>query len=55
VFLGSALVFAAGGILSAALFPSKARLAAMRESVSPDAATMTAERHGILEIDPIEV
>ena len=27
VFLGSALVFAAGGILSAALFPSKARLA----------------------------
>jgi MFS family permease len=39
VFLGSAIVFATGGILTAVLFPSKARLAAMRESVSPVAQT----------------
>ncbi len=33
-FLTSALVFAAGGVLAAALFPSKQRLAAMRESMT---------------------
>ena len=55
VFLGSTLVFAAGAILAAALFPSKARLAAMRQSVSPDAATMTPEQHTTIETDPIEV
>ena len=33
-FLTSALVFAAGGLLAAALFPSKQRLSAMRESVA---------------------
>jgi EmrB/QacA subfamily drug resistance transporter len=33
-FLTSALVFAAGGALAAALFPSKQRLTAMRESVA---------------------
>jgi hypothetical protein len=34
VFLTSALVFAVGGVLAAALFPSKQRLLAMRESVT---------------------
>jgi EmrB/QacA subfamily drug resistance transporter len=38
VFGSSALVFAAGAILAAALFPSKARLSAMRESVVSGAA-----------------
>jgi EmrB/QacA subfamily drug resistance transporter len=33
-FLTSALIFAVGGILAAVLFPSKARLAEMRQSVS---------------------
>jgi EmrB/QacA subfamily drug resistance transporter len=33
VFLAAALVFAVGGVLAAALFPSKERLRAMRESV----------------------
>ena len=33
-FLTSALVFAAGAVLAASLFPSKERLAAMRESVT---------------------
>ena len=33
-FLTSALVFAAGAVLAASLFPSKERLAAMRESVA---------------------
>jgi hypothetical protein len=55
VFLGSALVFAVGGMLAAALFPSKARLAAMRESVSPASATMTSEPNSVLQIEPIEV
>ncbi len=38
VFLGSCVVFAVGGALAAVLFPSKERLAAMRESVIPAAA-----------------
>jgi hypothetical protein len=33
VFLTSALIFAAGAVLAAVFFPSKARLAEMRESV----------------------
>ena len=33
VFMTSALIFAIGGVLAAAFFPSKARLTAMRESV----------------------
>jgi EmrB/QacA subfamily drug resistance transporter len=37
VFRVAAIIFAAGGVLAAILFPSKARLAAMRESVSPAA------------------
>jgi EmrB/QacA subfamily drug resistance transporter len=43
VFLTSSLVFAVGGVLAAALFPSKARLSAMRESVQSVAATPTAK------------
>jgi EmrB/QacA subfamily drug resistance transporter len=43
VFLGSALVFAIGGILAGMLFPSKARLAAIRASVSTAAVTLPAE------------
>jgi hypothetical protein len=35
VFLTSALVFAVGGVLAAALFPSKARLTEMRSAVAP--------------------
>jgi EmrB/QacA subfamily drug resistance transporter len=34
VFLTSALIFAVGGVLAAVFFPSKARLAAMRESAA---------------------
>ena len=34
VFLTSALIFAVGGVLAAAFFPSKARLTAMREAVA---------------------
>jgi MFS family permease len=55
VFLGSALVFAAGAILAAVLFPSKARLAAMRQSVGPVEATMTSEPDSTGQIEPIEV
>ncbi|HEY3737845.1 MAG TPA: MFS transporter [Jatrophihabitans sp.] len=39
VFLSCAVVFAAGGVLAAVFFPSKARLAAMRESVAASAVT----------------
>jgi MFS family permease len=39
VFLTSALIFAAGSVLAAVFFPSKARLAAMRESVTASAPT----------------
>jgi hypothetical protein len=39
VFLTSALIFAAGGVLAAVFFPSKARLAAMRESAAAPAPT----------------
>jgi EmrB/QacA subfamily drug resistance transporter len=53
VFLGSALVFAAGGILAAMLFPSKARLAAMRASVAPVAAMVSRPR-GTDEISPVD-
>ncbi|MEO9138876.1 MAG: MFS transporter [Jatrophihabitans sp.] len=38
-FLTSALIFAAGGVLAAVFFPSKARLTAMRESVAAPHAT----------------
>ena len=44
VFLTSALIFAAGGVLAAVFFPSKERLAAMRETVTapaPAAAQLT--------------
>ena len=34
VFLVSSIVFAVGGVLAAALFPSKAKLTAMREAVA---------------------
>ena len=44
-FLVSALVFAGGGILAAALFPSKARLSALRESVTFAAPSANAEQH----------
>jgi hypothetical protein len=54
-FLASALVFATGAILCAALFPSKARLAAMRQSVSPGAVTTTAEQDTISRIAAIDV
>ena len=40
-FLVSSLVFAAGSILAGSLFPSKARLLAMRESAALAAATVT--------------
>jgi EmrB/QacA subfamily drug resistance transporter len=43
VFLTSSLVFAVGGILAAALFPSKARLEAMRESVHSPAPAPAAD------------
>lgn len=55
VFLGSALVFAAGSILAALLFPSKERLAAMRESVSLATARMTAEHNSVSQIEAIDV
>jgi EmrB/QacA subfamily drug resistance transporter len=42
VFLGSALIFAVGGILAAALFPSRARLDVMRASVQAPAAVAAA-------------
>jgi EmrB/QacA subfamily drug resistance transporter len=51
VFLASALVFATGGILAINLFPSKARLAAMRESVTRDATTTIAKPDTISTID----
>jgi EmrB/QacA subfamily drug resistance transporter len=51
VFLASALVFATGGILAINLFPSKARLAAMRESVTPDATTTIARPDTISTVD----
>jgi hypothetical protein len=41
VFLTSALVFAAGAVLAAVFFPSKTRLAAMRESLTTTAAAPT--------------
>jgi EmrB/QacA subfamily drug resistance transporter len=46
VFRVSAIIFIVGGVLAAVLFPSKTRLAAMRESVSP-AATVPSEREPI--------
>jgi EmrB/QacA subfamily drug resistance transporter len=49
VFLVSALVFAAGGIAAAALFPSKARLTAMRESVAVAAAPTSVEERARVE------
>jgi EmrB/QacA subfamily drug resistance transporter len=55
VFLTSALIFAAGAILAAALFPSKARLAAMRESVASPAATMSVQHEPVSEISPANV
>ncbi len=54
VFLASALVFAAGAILAAMLFPSKARLAAMRESVLAGAATTMAKPDTISAISTSE-
>jgi EmrB/QacA subfamily drug resistance transporter len=54
-FLASALVFATGAILCAALFPSKARLAAMRQSVSPGAVTTAAEQDSISRVAAIDV
>ncbi|MBN9619298.1 MAG: MFS transporter, partial [Actinobacteria bacterium] len=39
VFMTSALIFAGGGVLAAALFPSKARLAAMRSSTTASPVT----------------
>jgi MFS family permease len=45
-FLTSALIFAVGGILAAVLFPSKARLAAMRESVMVAPPVSDADRVG---------
>jgi hypothetical protein len=55
VFLVSAFVFAAGGVLAAALFPSKARLTAMRESVARAVATVPTEQPAGLEVSPVEV
>ncbi len=55
VFLASALVFAIGGILAAILFPSKARLAAMRQSVSPAPSTMFAEPTRVSQIAAVDI
>jgi EmrB/QacA subfamily drug resistance transporter len=55
VFLASALIFAVGGILAAALFPSKARLSAMREAVSPSAGLPKAETDALSEVVAVEV
>ncbi len=49
VFLVSALTFAGGGILAAALFPSKERLAAMREAAAP-AAVPQPKRDAVAEV-----
>ena len=43
VFMTSALIFAIGGVLAAAFFPSKARLTAMRESVGAPAPALRLE------------
>ena len=50
VFLISALVFLVGAVLAAALFPSRARLAQLRESVALAASTPNAEQDA--EKDP---
>jgi EmrB/QacA subfamily drug resistance transporter len=44
VFLTSALTFAVGALLAAVFFPSKARLAQMREAVAADAAATQLDR-----------
>ena len=49
VFGTSALIFAVGAVLAAALFPSKARLSAMRESVSAALAQPAADVRPISE------
>jgi EmrB/QacA subfamily drug resistance transporter len=54
VFLVSALVFAAGGILAAALFPSKERLTAMRESVAAPAASAGSDAHRATETSTVD-
>jgi EmrB/QacA subfamily drug resistance transporter len=53
VFLVSALIFAGGGILAAALFPSKAKLTAMRQSVAPSPVP-EAEREAVAETVAVE-
>ena len=55
VFLVSALVFAAGGALAAAFFPSKARLASMRAAVSSPAATPNPQQHPASETGTVKV
>ncbi len=45
VFLTSAITFAVGAVLAAVFFPSKARLAELRESVSTIPAVAHSPRH----------
>lgn len=47
-FLTSALIFAAGGVLAAVMFPSKQRLSAMRQSVTSSAAGPSTDAAGKL-------
>ena len=54
VFLVCSLVFAGGGVLAAVLFPSKARLTAMRESVSRLGQMPQAEQDAIVEAVAVE-
>jgi EmrB/QacA subfamily drug resistance transporter len=57
VFLVSALIFAVGGVLAAALFPSNAKLSAMRESVRLPAAagvSTSTEQERISESQAVE-
>jgi MFS family permease len=55
VFLVSAGVFAVGAVLAAALFPTKARLTAMRESAMPVAETVSAELGARNDSQSVEV
>ena len=54
VFLASALVFAVGGTLAALLFPSRARLAAMRQSVSTAGAAISADETRFARVGTID-
>jgi EmrB/QacA subfamily drug resistance transporter len=55
VFLVSAGVFAAGAVLACALFPTKARLIAMREAATAGNASMSAELDASHDLQSIEV